>query len=61
MAIIQCGHLTMCKQHLHYNMKKTEVIIDGVVYIIRTTDDSQLEGLIEQLKLNIEDRKTKNK
>lgn len=38
-------------------MKKTEVIIDGVVYIIRTTDDSQLEYLIEQLKLNIEERK----
>lgn len=37
-----------------------EVTIDGVVYTIRTTDDSQLESLIEQLKLNIEDRKQKN-
>ena len=42
-------------------MKENEVTIDGVVYIIRTTDDSQLEGLIEQLKQNIEDRKQKNK
>jgi hypothetical protein len=55
------GHQIQFNQHLHYNMKETEVIIDGVVYIIRTTDDSQLEYLIEQLKLNIEDRKTKNK
>lgn len=41
-------------------MKKHEITIDGVVYIIRTTDDSQLEPLTEQLKQNIEDRKQKN-
>ena len=38
-------------------MKKAEVIIDGITYIVRVTTDDGVKSAIKQLKKSIKDQK----